>query len=74
MLLLFSLLVLTALAHAQFGQQNVYLCFSFPKSVSISLPKGGGGGWRGEQAEVITNTPQQRGLCTSKGGPVGECY
>lgn len=38
-LLLFSLLFLTALAHAQFVQQNLYLCFFSPKSVLISLSK-----------------------------------
>lgn len=56
-LLLFSLLFLAALPHAQFGQQNLDVCFSFPKSILISLPKRGT-----KQAEVITDVPQARGL------------
>lgn len=57
MLLLFSLLFLAALPHAQFGQQNLDVCFSFPKSILISLPKRGT-----KQAEVITDAPRGAGL------------
>lgn len=56
-LLLFSLLFLAALPHAQFGQQNLDVCFSFPKSILISLPK-----WGTKQAEVITDAPRGAGL------------
>lgn len=35
----FFLLFLTASPHAQFGQQNLCLCFYFSKSILISLPK-----------------------------------
>lgn len=58
-LLLFSLLFLAALPHAQFGQQNLDVCFSFPKSI-FSTKAGNKAGWG-------------RYWCTLRGRPVEIC-